>query len=56
MGICCRLGSGNSNRDSVSTQRATHDGEEVGREVQKVGDICIPMAHSCWGLRENKLL
>ena len=23
------------------------DGERVGREVQKGGDICIPMADSC---------
>ena len=22
-------------------------------EVQKGGDICIPMADSCWGLTEN---
>ena len=30
------------------------DGAEDGREVQKGGDICIPMADSCWGLKENK--
>ena len=24
-----------------------------GREVQKGGDICIPMADSCWRLTEN---
>ena len=24
-----------------------------GREIQKGGDICIPMADSCWGLTEN---
>ena len=30
------------------------DGEEDGREVQKGGDICIPMADSGWGLTENK--
>ena len=29
------------------------DGEEDGREVQKGGDICIPMADSCGGLTEN---
>ena len=29
------------------------DGEEYGSEVQKGGDICIPMADSCWGLTEN---
>ena len=26
------------------------DGEGDGREVQKGGDICIPMADSCRGL------
>ena len=29
------------------------DGEEEGREVQKGGDICIPMADSCCGLTQN---
>ena len=29
------------------------DGEEDGREVQKGGDTCIPMADSCRGLTEN---
>ena len=29
------------------------DGEGDGREVQKGGDICIPMADSCRGLIEN---
>ena len=24
-----------------------------GRVVQKGGDICIPMADSCWQLKEN---
>ena len=38
--------SGNSNRGSVSTL-AGCDGEGGGREVQKGGDICIPMADSC---------
>ena len=28
-------------------------GEEDGREVQKGGDTCIPMADSCRGLTEN---
>ena len=32
------------------------DGEGDGREVQKGGDICIPMDDSCWGLTENKIL
>ena len=30
------------------------DGEGDRREVQKGGDICIPMADSCWGLTENQ--
>ena len=29
------------------------DGEGDGREVQKEGDICMPMADSYWGLTEN---
>ena len=29
------------------------DGVGDGTEVQKEGDICIPMADSCWGLTEN---
>ena len=32
------------------------DGEGDGREVQNGGDICIPMADSCCGLAENKIL
>ena len=32
------------------------DGERDGREVQEGGDICLPMADSCWGLTENKIL
>ena len=33
------------------------DGEEIEREFQNGGDICIPMADSCWGLIEsNKIL
>ena len=29
------------------------DGEGDGREFQKGGDTCIPMADSCCGLTEN---
>ena len=29
------------------------DGEGDGKEFQKGGDVCIPMADSCWGLTEN---
>ena len=44
--------SGNSNGLCINLEG--WDGERVGREVQKGGDICIPMADSCWGLTENK--
>jgi len=29
------------------------DGQGDGREVQKGGGICIPVADSCWSLMEN---
>ena len=29
------------------------DGEVDGRQVQKGGDLCTPMADSCWSLTEN---
>ena len=29
------------------------DGKGDGREAQKGGDVCIPMADSCWGLAEK---
>ena len=29
------------------------DGEGDGREFEEGGDLCIPMADSCWGLTEN---
>ena len=28
-------------------------GEGDGKEMQKGGDICIPIADSCWGFIEN---
>ena len=37
--------SGNSKRGSVSTWKGVGDGD--GREIQKGGNICIPMADSC---------
>ena len=40
-------GSRNSNRGSVSTYRGGMGSEMRGGEVQKGGDICIPMADSC---------
>ena len=39
--------SGNSKRGSVSTWQGVGDGERDGREVQKGGDICIPLVDSC---------
>ena len=39
--------SGNSKRGSVSTWQWVGDGERDGREVQKGGDICIPLVDSC---------
>ena len=39
-------GSGKSNMGSVSTYRGW-DGKGDGREFQKRGDICIPMADPC---------
>ena len=47
MGICCI---------SQETQAGAlwWDGVGDGRELQKGGGICIPMADSCWGLTENR--
>ena len=36
---------GNSNRNSINLEG--RDGEGDGREVQKGGDVCIPMADLC---------
>ena len=38
--------SGNSNQGSVTTQRGGM-GREGGKEAQKEGDICTPMADPC---------
>ena len=32
------------------------DGEGGGREVQEGGDICIPMADSCWCVAETNTI
>ena len=32
------------------------DGEGGGREVQRGGDICVPMADSCWCLAETNTI
>ena len=45
MGNCCM---------AQETQTgALYQPRGVGREVQKGGDISIPMADSCWDLTEN---
>ena len=40
-------------KQGLCINREEWDGEGDGREVQKGGDICIPMADSCFSLREN---
>ena len=40
-------------KQGLCTNLEGWDGEGDGREVQKGGDIRIPMADSCWGLTEN---
>ena len=34
-------------KQGLSINREERDGEGYGREVQKDGDICLPMADSC---------
>ena len=46
MGICCMA-------QETQTGALYQSRGWDGREVQKGGDICIPMADSCWGLTEN---
>ena len=50
MGICCMA---KETKTGALYQPRGWDGEGDGREFQKGGDICIPMADSCWGLTEN---
>ena len=40
-------------KQGLCVNLAEGDGEGDGREVLKGGDICVPMADSCWGLTEN---
>ena len=51
MGICCMS---QETQTGVLYQLENWDGEGNGREVQKGGDRCIPMADSCWGLTEKQ--
>ena len=40
-------------KQGISINLEGWDGEEGGREIQEGGDICTPMADSCWCLTEN---
>ena len=51
MGICCMA---QETQTRALYQSRGVDGVGDGREVQKRGDICIPMADSCWGLTNKK--
>ena len=50
MGICCV---DQETQAGALYQRRGWDGDGDGREVQKGGDKCIPMADSYCGLTEN---
>ena len=50
MGMCCMA---QETWTGALYQPRGWDGERDGREVQKRGDICIPMTDSCLGLTEN---
>ena len=50
MGICCMAQE--AQRGALYQPRVVGWGAD-GREVQKWGDVCIPMADSCWDLTEN---
>ena len=53
MGICCMAHSNRKFKQGLCINLEGWDGEGNGREVQKGGVICIPMAGSCCGLTEN---
>ena len=50
MGICCMA---QETQTEALCQPKGWDGEGDGKEFQKGGDICLPMADSCWGLTEK---
>ena len=50
MGICCMA---QETQTGALYKPRGVEGEWDGREVQKEGDVCIPMADSCWHLTEN---
>ena len=50
MEICCMA---QGSQTGVLYQPRGWDGEGDGRECQEGGDICTPMAVSCWCLTEN---
>ena len=54
----CEIANGNlpygsRNSNGLCINLEGWDGKGNGREAQKGGDICIPMADSCRGLTEN---
>ena len=51
MAICC-MAQETQTGHCINLEGWVWEGD--GREVQKRGHICIPMADSCWGLTENK--
>ena len=50
MGICCMT---QGTQIGALNQPWGVGWEGDGRKVQEGGDICIPMADSCWCLTEN---
>ena len=50
MGICCMA---QETQTGALYPPREWGGEGDGREVQKGGDTCIPVADSCWALTEN---
>ena len=51
MGICCMA---QETQMGLCINLEGWNGEGDGREIQKGGNICIPMADSCWGWTESK--
>ena len=50
MGICCMA---QEIQQGLCINLEGWDGEGDGRDVQKWGDLSIPMTDSYWGLTEN---
>ena len=54
MGICCVTQG--TQLSALWQPRFVGDGEGGGREVQEGGDICIPVADSCWYMAETSTI